>query len=178
MIVDGQQRLTSLYAVLTANEIVTEDYSKARIRIAFRPRDATFDVTNAAIEKNAEFMPDISVLWESGGRRKAVREFAARLEASKGKLSPEDDEHLEEAIDRLYDLRNYPFKVVELSSDVEEEHVAEVFVRINSEGVPLAQADFILTLMSVWWEEGRKVWRRSPDRLAYQTGSHLPQTRS
>jgi len=30
-----------------------------------------------------------------------------------------------------------------------------VFVRINSKGVPLNQADFILTLMSVWWDEGR-----------------------
>ena len=63
---------------------------------------------------------------------------------------------MEEAIDRLYDLRNYPFKVMELGSNVDEEQVADVFVRINSEGVRLGQADFILTLMSVWWEDGRK----------------------
>jgi hypothetical protein len=34
--------------------------------------------------------------------------------------------------------------------------VAEIFVRINSKGTPLNQADFILTLMSVFWDEGRK----------------------
>ena len=39
---------------------------------------------------------------------------------------------------------------------MEEVQVADVFVRINSEGVRLGQADFILTLMSVWWEDGRK----------------------
>lgn len=33
--------------------------------------------------------------------------------------------------------------------------MADVFVRINSEGVRLKQADFILTLMSVFWDEGR-----------------------
>ena len=33
--------------------------------------------------------------------------------------------------------------------------VAEVFVRINSEGKQLNQSDFILTLMSVFWDEGR-----------------------
>ena len=33
--------------------------------------------------------------------------------------------------------------------------MAEVFVRINSKGVTLNQADFILTLMSVFWDEGR-----------------------
>jgi hypothetical protein len=36
-----------------------------------------------------------------------------------------------------------------------EEQVAEVFVRINSKGTILNQADFILTLMSVFWDEGR-----------------------
>ena len=33
--------------------------------------------------------------------------------------------------------------------------MADIFVRINSEGVRLNQADFILTLMSVFWDEGR-----------------------
>ena len=36
-----------------------------------------------------------------------------------------------------------------------EENVSDVFVRINSKGTPLNQADFILTLMSVFWDEGR-----------------------
>ena len=33
--------------------------------------------------------------------------------------------------------------------------MADVFVRINSEGVKLSTQDFILTLMSVYWDEGR-----------------------
>ena len=33
--------------------------------------------------------------------------------------------------------------------------MADIFVRINSEGVKLNQADFILTLLSVFWDEGR-----------------------
>ena len=32
---------------------------------------------------------------------------------------------------------------------------AKVFVRINSKGKVLNQSDFILTPMSVFWEEGR-----------------------
>jgi uncharacterized protein with ParB-like and HNH nuclease domain len=53
------------------------------------------------------------------------------------------------------DLQNYPFNVLELDSAVDEEQVAEVFVRINSEGVKLNQADFILTLISVFWDKSR-----------------------
>ncbi len=44
---------------------------------------------------------------------------------------------------------------MELSASINEEQVAEVFVRVNSKGTPLNQADFILTLMSVFWDEGR-----------------------
>jgi hypothetical protein len=156
MIIDGQQRLTSLYAVLTGKSVLRDDYSSSRIQIAFRPRDGKFEVADAAIAKNPEFIPDISILWDSGGRAKKVRRFLSQLEESKGELREDQRDELEEAIDRLYDLRNYPFKVMELGPDVDEEQVAEVFVRINSEGISLAQADFILTLMSVWWEEGRK----------------------
>jgi hypothetical protein len=157
LIVDGQQRLTSLYAVLTAHKILREDYTESRISLAFRPSDARFEVSDAAIERSSDFLPSISVLWDAeGSRRQAVRSFLKRLGAHRGALSDEEADRLEDAIDRLYDLRNYPFKVVELGPEVDEEQVAEVFVRINSEGVTLNQADFILTLMSVFWEKGRR----------------------
>lgn len=52
LIVDGQQRLTSLFAVITGTEVVREDYTKARIRIAFRPTDATFAA--ASLRSSAE----------------------------------------------------------------------------------------------------------------------------
>ncbi len=80
LIVDGQQRLTSLYAVMTGTSVLRQDYSPAKIRIAFRPSDATFQVTDAAIEKDPEFLPDISVLWEVAGRRKtAIRSYLKTL---------------------------------------------------------------------------------------------------
>jgi hypothetical protein len=155
LIVDGQQRLTSLYVVITGAEIIREDYSQGRIRIAFRPSDSTFAVTDAAIEKDPEFISDISKIWVSGERKNEVRTFKKRLR-EKRELSISEADALEEAIDRLHDIRDYPFKAVELNSSVDEELVAEVFVRINSAGVTLNQADFILTLMSVFWEKGRR----------------------
>jgi len=154
LIVDGQQRLTSLYTIITGSKIVRDDYTEARIRIAFRPSDATFSVTDAAVEKDPEYIPDVSALWVPGERKNVVRAYLQRLE-TKRELEVSEKDALEESIDRLHDLRDYPFKAVELASSVDEEQVAEVFVRINSEGVTLNQADFILTLMSVFWEKGR-----------------------
>lgn len=156
LIVDGQQRLTSLYAVLKKRPIVREDYSAHHLSIAFRPKDARFEVTDAAIRRDPEFIPDISQLWAGEkGRLTFAEDFIARLRKHR-EVSEEERCHLWEAIDRLYDIHSYQFTALELSSSVNEEQVAEVFVRVNSMGVVLNQADFILTLMSVFWDEGRK----------------------
>lgn len=155
LIVDGQQRLTSLYAVLQGKPVVRDDYSPQNIHIAFRPRDAVFEVTDAAIKRDPEFIPDISQLWSGEvARNRFVKDFINRLRQSR-EVTEDEEDHLAEFIDRLYDLQSYPFTALELSSTVDEEMVAEVFVRINSKGVTLNQADFILTLMSVFWDEGR-----------------------
>ena len=156
LIVDGQQRLTSLYAVITGQMVLTKKFEEKRIRIAFRPEDATFEVTDAAIELDPEFVPDITALW-TGGYKSIVRQFLQRLsDARGGDLSDDHQDLLEERIDRVRDLRDFPFQVVELGAGTDEEQVAEIFVRINSEGVQLKNADFVLTLMSVHWEKGRK----------------------
>jgi hypothetical protein len=156
LIVDGQQRLTSLYAVLTGRPVLTKTFEQKLIRVAFCPEDETFEVTDAAIERDAEFIPDITGLWASGYKT-TVRRFLQRLAETRDR-EPSDSHQdmLEERIDRVRDLREFRFQVVELGAAANEEQVAEIFVRINSEGVQLNQADFILTLMSVHWEKGRR----------------------
>lgn len=155
LIVDGQQRLTALYAVLKGAEVLRKDFTTGPIRIAFRPADATFTVADAATDNDPEYLPDVSMLWQPGNRKAAVREFLKRL-GQKRDLDQTEEDRLDTRFDDLYSLEKYHFKVVELAERVDEEEVAEIFVRINSNGVKLSQADFILTLMSVYWETGRK----------------------
>lgn len=154
LIVDGQQRLTSLYSVITGRVVLREDYSESRVKLAFRPRDDHFAVTDIAIGNDPEFLPDVTELWRD--YRGTVSKFFSNYETARGELDDAMRNGWDDALDRVRDLQSYPFNVVELDSSVEEEQVAEVFVRINSEGVKLNQADFILTLMSVFWDKGRK----------------------
>ena len=83
-----------------------------------------------------------------------VKGFLTGLKA-KVSLTEEEEELISHNLDRLFDLQKYPFTALEIASTVDEEQVADIFVRINSEGVKLNQADFILTLLSVFWDEGR-----------------------
>lgn len=155
LIVDGQQRLTSLFAVLKGIPVVREDFRKERIRIAFRPKDSLFEVADAATGRDPEYITDVSELWAgSVTLNRFVRDFLSRLRDHR-EVSDEEEDHISEAIGRLFNIQEYPFTAMELSSSMNEEQVSEVFVRINSKGKSLNQADFVLTLMSVFWDEGR-----------------------
>jgi hypothetical protein len=155
LIVDGQQRLTSLYAVFRSRKVLDEDYRERQIEIAFRPRDGCFEVADAAIRRDPEWIANISELWASGkSSYQMVKSFLKSLQA-KAALTEEEEEQISHNLDRLFDLQKYPFTALEIASSVDEEQVADIFVRINSEGVKLNQADFILTLLSVFWDEGR-----------------------
>jgi len=156
LIVDGQQRLTALYAVMKGVSIVDKNFRKRRLRIAFNPLEEKFEVTNTAIERDPTWIPDISVLWQPNFDQYAfVSAFLERLD-ERHKLTQEDRRRIPQGIQRLVNLINYPLTALEISVTATEEQVSEIFVRINSRGRTLNQADFILTLMSVFWDEGRR----------------------
>jgi hypothetical protein len=155
VIVDGQQRLTSLYAIVKGMPVVRENYDSEKICIAFNPLEERFEVSDAAIARDKSFIPDISNIWSSSANIfKVANEYLNNLQRSR-EVSDEEVEKIQNAITKLQGLLTFPFTALELSSDISEEDVAEVFVRINSKGTSLNQADFILTVMSVFWDEGR-----------------------
>ena len=155
VIVDGQQRLTSVYAVIKGKPIVRSNFQTERIRIAFNPMEEVFEVTSAAIERDRSFIPDISRLWDEETNLFQVVEDHLDGLRSVREVSNEETRRIQNSIAKLHGLLSFPFTALQLSADIDEEKVADVFVRINSQGKTLNQADFILTLMSVFWDEGR-----------------------
>ncbi|MFC7443148.1 GmrSD restriction endonuclease domain-containing protein [Laceyella putida] len=156
LIVDGQQRLTSLFAVLKGKRVLNKDFKETSIKISFRPIDSQFDVADAAIERDPEYIYDISELWKQGTSSfRFINKFIEKLRNHR-EITDEEENVISDNIDRLYKLQEYQFTAMEISSTVDEEQVSDIFVRINSQGKKLNQADFILTLLSVFWDQGRK----------------------
>lgn len=156
VIVDGQQRLTSLYAVVKGVSVVRENFESEKICIAFNPLEEKFEVADATMRRDAAYIPDISRLWSNDTDLfEVVEDYLSGLKASR-EVADEDKKKIQKAITKLHGLLSFPFTALQLAANISEEDVSEVFVRINSKGTPLNQADFILTLMSVFWDEGRK----------------------
>lgn len=160
MLIDGQQRMTSLYSVIKGVPIRQKGSSeRQRIKIAFSPIEERFEVTDASIERDPLYISDVSKLYTDDSFE-IIDNYVSNY---KEKIEENDDDSIDipsandirKRIDRVCKLDSYKFNAIVLNSAASDEQVADIFVRINSQGTQLNQSDFILTLMSVWWEEGR-----------------------
>lgn len=157
LVVDGQQRLTSLFAVFRGARVLTSKFEPVHITIAFNPMKERFEVANNAIKNDPEWVNDISELLSGKTSSYAfINGFVDRLRGER-EVTKEMEDQIAENLQRLANLPSlYNFSAIQLSHDLPVEEVSEIFVRVNSKGTQLNQADFILTLMSVYWDKGRK----------------------
>ncbi len=137
VLIDGQQRITALTAAVLGQYVVNKTYQRVKIKIAFNPIDERFEVQNPAILKDKTWLHDISDVI-NGSVLKIVREYL--------KLNPDSDEELvEKTITKLINIPKKQIGLIELAPDLDIETVTEIFIRINSKGVVLSQADFVMS---------------------------------
>ena len=143
ILIDGQQRVTALTAALLGEHVVMSDYQKKRIRIAFHPIEERFEVLNPAIEKDSLWIPDISAFF---AQKYPTFQFVMEY-CKKNNFS--DFDEVANKIDRLMRIRYSNLGIIELSHELDIETVTEIFIRINSQGVVLSQADFAMSKIAV-----------------------------
>lgn len=159
VIIDGQQRLTSLYAVMKGKKVINSNYDERNIVISYHPLKNKFEVGYQATRKDPEWIYNISEVFTTSGF-KFISGFIKKLESSRkakgAELSEDEQSTIADRITELSNLKTNILPVFDIKSYAEEEDVSEIFVRVNSGGVSLKQNDFILTLLSLYWDEGRK----------------------
>ncbi len=137
ILIDGQQRVTALTAAILGQYVINKTYERVKIKIAFHPLDERFEVQNPAILKDKTWLHDIGEVI-NGSVLKVVREYL--------KLNPEaDEEKIEKTITTLVNIPKKQIGIIELTADLDIETVTEIFIRINSKGVVLSQADFAMS---------------------------------
>jgi hypothetical protein len=139
VIIDGQQRLTALSAALSGQEVFNDRYEKKRIIISFNPKEEKFDVANPAIRKSDAWVYDISEVF------KADFDSFSFIIDYKEKNPEVDTYKINSVIQRLIGINNNLVGIIELSHEMDIEDVTEIFIRINSKGVELNQADFVMS---------------------------------
>lgn len=148
VLIDGQQRLTAMRAAILGENIVDKNYKEIRVKIGFNPVTGGFATTTPAIAKDNSWIPDISTLMKKdGGLFGAVRDYCE-------KNSSIDRTKVEESIEKLLEIKNKQVGFIELDSNLDIDTVTEIFIRINSKGVVLSQADFAMSKIASHSEFG------------------------
>ena len=161
ILIDGQQRVTALMAALLGKEIVTKNYDQVRIRIAFNPLTETFEVSNAATAKNPQWIPDVSAVFAPGASLfSLVNDYCEK--------NPDTNQDaMFEVIERLRKITNNHVGVIELDGDLDIETVTEIFIRVNSAGAQLSQADFAMSKIASNETYGGNTLRKAIDYFCH-----------
>lgn len=160
VIIDGQQRLTCLYAVMKGKKVYDEKYKEREIIISYNPLTNTFEVGYQATLKDKQWIYNISNVFTTP-QWVFMNQYLTTIKdyrSSKGNpLTVDEESIIGENITALYNLTQFLLPVFNIKASADEESVSNIFVRVNSGGVTLKQNDFILTLFSLYWPEGRKL---------------------
>src|SRR3954464_13907449 len=65
ILIDGQQRITALRAAVAGLTVIEKRYKPGRIKIAFNPVEEEFATLPPVIDKSAEWISDISELFNA-----------------------------------------------------------------------------------------------------------------
>jgi hypothetical protein len=161
ILIDGQQRVTALMAALLGREVLTKDYETVRIRIAFHPLEERFEVSNPAIRKDAAWIPEVAALFSPEARLlQLTKAYAA---ANPGV----DEDALFSTLERLRKIINNHVGVIELAEDLDIETVTEIFIRVNSAGATLSQADFAMSKIAANETYGGNQLRKAIDYFCH-----------
>lgn len=161
ILIDGQQRVTALMAALLGREVLTKDYETVRIRIAFHPQDEKFEVSNPAIRKNSEWIDDVAAVFAPDASIIELTDAycQANSQAERGQIS--------RVLEKLRRIINNHVGIIELADDLDIETVTEIFIRVNSAGAELSQADFAMSKIAVNESYGGNMLRKAIDYFCH-----------
>lgn len=150
ILIDGQQRITALRAAVAGLRVVNKRYKSVRITIAFNPITEEFATLTPFIRKNPQWITDISEYFNSESPLSFAREYLER--------NPDiDAKTFENNLAHLGRMQNAQIGIIGLADDLDVETVSEIFIRINSKGVPLSSADFAMSKIATYGDRGRNL---------------------
>ncbi|MDN5872598.1 MAG: DUF262 domain-containing protein [Nitrococcus sp.] len=161
ILIDGQQRVTALMAALLGREVLTKDYETVRIRIAFHPGEQRFEVRNPAIAKDAAWIDDVSAIFHPDA------DLIDLTERYVGRNPGSDRKTIGKLLQRVGKIVNNHVGLIELAEDLDIETVTEIFIRVNSAGTELSQADFAMSKIAVNESFGGNLLRKAIDYFCH-----------
>lgn len=166
IMIDGQQRVTALMTSIVGMEVIGGDFKQRRIKISFNPQatgedEEIFKVQDNAILKDKKWIADIAEIFKPDFDQWGfVNEYC--------KINPGiNGSQMNKVLMRLLDIKNRQIGVISLDKDLNIDEVTEIFIRINSQGAKLNQADFAMSMIAANTEYEGNALRKAIDYFSH-----------
>lgn len=165
ILIDGQQRVTALMASILGMSVLNNQYKKRTIRIAYNPfakdDENLFEVQDQSHLKSKKWIEDISIFFnDEFDDYTFIEDFCT--------VNPEmDRRELNRKIKKIIDIKTKDLGIIELSSSLDIDIVTDVFIRINSKGAVLSQADFAMSKIAADEKYGGNMLRKAIDYFCH-----------
>lgn len=165
ILIDGQQRVTALMTSLLGITVLDEEYKERIIRIAYNPfakgEESIFEVQDQSHIKSKKWIEDISIFFADNFNMFTYVENYC-------KENPEmtRDEFAQKVID-VRDILTKELGIIELDASLDIETVTDVFIRINSKGSVLSQADYAMSKIAADEKYGGNQLRKAIDYFCH-----------
>lgn len=165
VLIDGQQRITALMTAIAGHKILTEDYEEKNIRIAFNPLanddEERFAVQTPAHINSTFWIPDIAELFKADfDSYEFVDKYAERNPNANKK-------QVNQSITQLIAIKSCQIGAITLVPQLDIGEVTEIFVRINSQGKRLNEADFAMSKIAADEKYGGNNMRKAIDYFCH-----------
>jgi hypothetical protein len=161
ILIDGQQRVTALMAGLLGRDALTKDYETVRIRIALHPVLEKFEVANPAIKKDVAWIEDVAAVFAPDADLIDLTERYASQNPTA------DRRVVGRVLQKSSKIVNNHVGLIELAEDLDIETVTEIFIRVNSAGAELSQADFAMSKIAANETYGGNMLRKAIDYFCH-----------
>lgn len=165
ILIDGQQRVTALMAAILGRSVLNNEYKEKFIKIAYNPfadgDENLFEVQDQSHLKSKKWIADISILFDDDFDDYEFIETYCRE-------NPEMDfKTLNKKIKRIVDIKTKDLGIIEISSELDIDTVTDIFIRINSKGAVLSQADFAMSKIAADEKYGGNILRKAIDYFCH-----------
>ncbi len=157
LILDGQQRLTTLYTLIKGFPPNWIEGKPPRTDLYFNLDTEEFQYFTQTLMSGKQEWIAVADLLQKG---------AGAYIASAASSSPELSAYLVtqlERLNRLDNIKNYEYYIQEVEQQ-DPMQVVEIFNLVNSAGTPLSDADLALALMTGRWEDCKDRMRAAAER--------------
>ena len=165
ILIDGQQRVTALMTSILGITVLDEEYKERVIKIAYNPfakeDEEIFDVQDQSHIKSKKWIEDISILFKTDFDS---FEFIEQYCEDNPEITKRE---MNQKLQSILSIKQKDLGVIELSADLDIDTVTDVFIRINSKGTVLSQADFAMSKIAADSKFGGNNLRKAIDYFCH-----------